>query len=249
MVAMVVETVGPTDSEKIRLTQRRRGTERTAFRDSASLRETLLSGLIAQLLAAVEHLHAHGIIHRDIKPSNVWLMDDGTVKLIDFSAAAERGARSSLAGYEDVRVGTLPYSAPEQILDPATATWEAADIYSLGVVLYELLTNEIPFPMRDDEDEEAYRARIPFEEPVPPREYRPALPVEVEAVILKALRRDPAARHTSVAELRDELEAAFRATDAAAASGPVYASEPAGRRAALLLLPLAAVLAWLFLTA
>lgn len=215
-----------------------------------------------RLLAAVEHLHAHGIIHRDIKPSNVLITDDGEVKLIDFGSAAERGARGSLAGYDDVRVGTLPYSAPEQILDPATATYEAADIYSLGVVLYEMLTGEIPFPMRDGEDEEAYRARIPFEHPMPPREYRPDLSPEIEAVILKALRRDPAARHASVAELRAELEDAYRPVEPRAAESthpsgamdidPVRAETidiDRGRRAALLFLPLLAVLAWLFLAA
>ena len=216
-----------------------------------------------QLAQAVEHLHAHGIIHRDIKPSNVFVTDDGEVKLIDFGSAAERGARSSLAGYEDVRVGTLPYAAPEQILDPSTATYETADIYSLGVVLYELLTGEIPYPMRDAEDEEAYRARIPFEHPIPPRAYRPDLSAEIEAVILKALRRDPASRHASVAELREELEAAFRAAEAPSreslASDPVAGGDTvaferspapmaAGRWAAVLLLPLLPLLAWLFLT-
>jgi serine/threonine protein kinase len=203
------------------------------------------------LLTAVAHCHAHGIIHRDIKPSNIMLTDDGGVRLIDFDVAAERGARSSLAGFEDVRVGTLPYSAPEQILDPPTATYETADIYSLGVVLYEMLTGRIPFDLEDGEDEEAYRARLPFTAPVPPSTYRPDLPREIEAVILKSMARDPAARHQSVAELRAELEAAFCASEAADSvePEPVRLVPVPRRRAALLLLPLVPLLAWLFLSA
>jgi serine/threonine-protein kinase len=197
------------------------------------------------LLQDVEQCHARGIIHRDIKPSNVIVTEDGELRLIDFDVAAYRGARSTLPGYEDVRIGTLPYSAPEQILAPATATYETADIFSLGVVLYEMLTGRIPFPMTDDEDEEAYRARLPFEDPVPPRTYRPDLPAEIEAVILRAMARAPAARPRSVAELRENLEAALRAVDA-----PPLAQPSAPRLAilpwSLLGLVLAALLAWIF---
>lgn len=210
-------------------------------------------GVTRKLNEAVFQCHVNGIIHRDIKPDNIFLCDDGSVRLLDFGVAAERGARSSLAGYEDLRVGTLPYSAPEQILDPATATYETADIYSLGVVLYEMLTGHIPYYMREGEDEEAYRARIPFEDPVPPTVYRPDLAPELEGVILKAMSRDPADRQQSVAELRDEVEAAFRAAEAGervstnqSAAAPV----PERRRAWpwFALLPLAAVLAWVIIT-
>jgi serine/threonine protein kinase len=202
-----------------------------------------------QLLWTVENCHGRGIIHRDIKPSNIIVTETGELRLIDFDVAAYRGARSTLPGYEDVRIGTLPYSAPEQILDPATATYETADIYSLGVVLYEMLTGRIPFPMTDDEDEEEYRARLPFEEPVPPTAYRPDLAPEIEAVLLRAMRRDPSERQQSVAELRTELEAAFRA-----AGVPVDPRSAASllRRATpvLLLAPLLlSLLAWLFFAA
>ncbi|HEU0051671.1 MAG TPA: serine/threonine-protein kinase [Longimicrobium sp.] len=209
------------------------------------------SRLRYSIFLAVEHCHAHGVIHRDIKPGNIFVEDDGQVRLIDFGVAAERGARSSLAGYEEERVGTLPYAAPEQILDPATATYEAADIHSLGVVLYELLTGRIPWEMREDEDEEAYRARLPFEEPVPPSAYRPELPTEIEAVVLKAIHRNSARRHQSVAELRTELEAAFRA--AASVDPATTASHAAGvaRRwpALLTLAALLPLLAWILLSA
>ena len=167
-----------------------------------------MAGVI-QLLDDVARCHARGIIHRDIKPSNIIVTETGALRLMDFDVAAYRGARSTWPGREDVRIGTLPYSAPEQILDPATATYETADIFSLGVVLYEVLTGRLPFPMTDDESEEEYRARLPFEAPVPPTAYRPGLAPELETVLLKAIRRDPADRHPSVAELRMELEAAF----------------------------------------
>ncbi|HEY0015340.1 MAG TPA: serine/threonine-protein kinase [Longimicrobium sp.] len=202
-----------------------------------------LTGMI-RLMDDVEALHARGIIHRDIKPSNIIVTADGELRLIDFDVAVQRGARSTLPGHEDVRIGTLPYSAPEQILDPATATYEAADIYSLGVVLYEMLTGRIPFPMTDDEDEEEYRARLPFADPVPPTAYRPDLAPQIEAVLLKAMRRDPAARHASVAELREELEAAF---------GAVGDPEPRANASRaptsiLLIVPLVPLALWLFLS-
>jgi serine/threonine-protein kinase len=191
---------------------------------------------LLQLADDLERLHARGIIHRDIKPSNIIVTADGELRLIDFDVAAYRGARSTWPGREDVRIGTLPYSAPEQILDPATATYETADIFSLGVVLYEMLTGRLPFPMTDDEDEEEYRARLPFADPVPPRAVRPELSPEIEAVLLKAMHRDPARRHPSAAELRADLERAFAAHD-----------PPSARRWALLataaLVPLAA---WIF---
>jgi serine/threonine-protein kinase len=187
-------------------------------------------------LGDVRHLHARGIIHRDIKPSNIIVTADGELRLIDFDVAAYRGARSTWPGREDVRIGTLPYSAPEQILDPATATYETADIFSLGVVLYEMLTGRLPFPMTDDEDEEEYRARLPFADPVPPRAIRADLSPEIEAVLLKAMHRDPARRHPSAAGLRADLQAAFAAHD-----------PPSARRwpilAAAVLVPLAA---WIF---
>ncbi|HEX2211057.1 MAG TPA: protein kinase, partial [Longimicrobium sp.] len=171
------------------------------------------------------------------------------LRLIDFDVAARRGARSTWEGREDVRIGTLPYSAPEQILDPATATYETADIYSLGVVLYEMLTGRIPFPMTDDETEEEYRARLPFEEPVPPTDYRPDLAPEIAAVLLKAMRRDPAARHQSVAELRAELEAAFGAAGVDLADGPSNPPPIIFRRWPILLVAaLVPLIAWIIAT-
>ncbi|WP_420129482.1 serine/threonine-protein kinase [Longimicrobium sp.] len=202
---------------------------------------------IRDLLTAAEDCHARGIIHRDIKPSNIIVAANGELRLIDFDVAARRGARSAWEGQEDVRIGTLPYTAPEQILDPATATYEAADIYSLGVVLYEMLTGRIPFPMTDEEDEEEYRARLPFADPVPPTVYRPDLFPEIEAVLLKAMRRDPAARHASVAELRAELEAAFSAAGAGDTPEP-RADASRAVMSILLIVPLVSIAAWLFLS-
>jgi serine/threonine protein kinase len=213
----------------------------------APLQLSQTRSLLRSLLASVERCHARGIIHRDIKPSNIIVTEGGELRLIDFDVAARRGARSPWEGHEDVRIGTLPYSAPEQILDPATATYEAADIYSLGVVLYEMLTGRIPFPMTDDEDEEAYRARLPFEQPVPPTVYRPDLSPEIEAVLLKAMRRDPAARHASVAELRAELEAAFGAAGACIDPEP-RADASRAPTSILLIVPLVSLALWLFLT-
>jgi serine/threonine protein kinase len=151
--------------------------------------------VIQHIGAAIDYAHAHGIVHRDIKPSNIMLTTDGRALLSDFGIATIIGSPSEAARST---LGAPAYLAPEQGHPAAVAIGPASDIYSLGVVLYEVVAGRVPFT-----------ANTPLaliakhrDEPVPsPRLFRPNLPVAVERVLLRALAKDPAARYERAGDL------------------------------------------------
>lgn len=144
---------------------------------------------ITQLSAALEHIHAHGILHADIKPQNMLLDAHDNLKLTDFDASHPIGA---VPGSADIQY-TWPYAAPEVIAGQRSI---ASDLYAVGVVLYELLTGRKPYHSL----EEVLRGT-----PVLPCAYNPAIPVELEQLILRAMARNETSRYQSCAELRQEL--------------------------------------------
>ena len=168
---------------------------------------------------ALEHAHAKGIVHRDLKPATVWLGDDGTARLGDFGLATlDRRSREAVEG---MLVGTVAYMPPEQALGRASDA--RSDIYSLGAMLYELLTGEPPFP---GEDAVVIIAQHLNADPVPPSRHRPELPQALDAVVLGMLAKDPAQRPASAAAARRELERAATAPaeedgEAATAENPL----------------------------
>lgn len=174
--------------------------------------------LLRQLGDALDAAHAKGIIHRDVKPQNILLTPSGDVKVTDFGIArALNGAEQTTT---ELVLGSVCYIAPEQAQgQPATA---AADLYSSGVVLYELLTGRRPFVA---ETALALALQHVAQPPIPPSALVPSLPAEVDAVVLRALHKDPAQRYASGAALAAALATALApsvASRMAEAAAPLH---------------------------
>lgn len=192
------------------------GESLAALLSERSLTPGAATELFLRLCRIVASVHARGVVHRDLKPSNVIVAETGDPLLIDFGVAAYIGTGDEGCEAPD-GIGTLAYRAPEQ--DGADApAHPAADVYALGVILYELLTGRLPYELQCGEEEPALRARILREDPVPPSTHQPALPAEMERVVLTALRRDPERRYRSIADLETEILRAITAGHAERAS-------------------------------
>ncbi len=154
------------------------------------------------VLAAVGYAHEHQIVHRDLKPSNILLDKAGKAYLSDFGVAlAPGGRRMTRAG---ASVGTAEYISPEQV-DRPQLVGGRSDLYSFGVVLYEMLTGRLPFEVVEGDHEFQLKYKHLKEDPTPPRHWNPAIPVEVEAVVLRALRKQPEERFQRAREFSDAL--------------------------------------------
>jgi serine/threonine-protein kinase len=152
---------------------------------------------------ALEYLHSQSVVHRDLKPTNIMLCRDGSLRIMDFGIAMADGARRLTFAGLSGRLGTPHYMAPEQVKgkrgDPRT------DVYSLGAILYEMVTGHMPF----DEQPDLYsvmNARL-VGDPLAPRVHNPSIPPEVEEIILHALERDPSDRYPSAAAMKIDLVA------------------------------------------
>ena len=157
---------------------------------------------IASLLCeAVQYLHDHGVIHRDLKPQNIMIGCDGTIRLLDFGLAKATAARRVTFAGCTPALGTPDYMAPEQVTGKRGDA--RTDIYSLGALLYEMLTGQPPFA--GDNPLAAMNARL-LGDPVPLRQLNPSLSPQVEEIVLHALARAPAQRYPHVAGLQAELD-------------------------------------------
>ncbi len=160
--------------------------------------------LFCQALEGIAHAHALGVIHRDIKPANIMLTANDEVKVMDFGIARVLGsARQTKTGR---LIGTLEYMSPEQMRSQETDA--RSDVYSLGILLYEMLTGRVPF--QSTSDYELMRAQVE-DEPIAPRDFKGDIPLAVELAILRALAKDPAARFQSAIEFRAALISAVPA--------------------------------------
>ena len=157
-----------------------------------------VAGIVSQVAGALGAAHEKGVIHRDIKPQNVLLTDAGLVKVVDFGIA--RAASATVATRTSLVLGTVSYMSPEQAMGEQVGP--ASDLYSLGIVVYEMLTGELPFSA---ETPVAVAMKHVNEPPPSPKETRPDVPEGVDAVVVKLLSKDPDDRYSSAAELAEDL--------------------------------------------
>jgi class 3 adenylate cyclase len=156
--------------------------------------------IAADVCRALEHAHARGIVHRDLKPAHVWLAGDGGARLGDFGlAATDQRSREAVEG---MLVGTVAYLPPEQALGRASDS--RSDLYSLGALMYEMLTGQPPFP---GDDAVAIITQHLNAAPVPPSRHAPEVPAAVDRLVLRLLAKAPGDRPASAGEVRHELEA------------------------------------------
>jgi eukaryotic-like serine/threonine-protein kinase len=191
-----------------------------------------------QILRAVRFAHRRGVVHRDIKPQNVMVDDEGRVKVTDFGIA--RAGASDMTETGSI-MGTAQYLSPEQAQGrPVDAR---SDLYSIGIVLYEMLTGRVPF---DAESAVTVALKQVSEEPVPPSQVNPDVSPALEAVVLRAMEKDPRRRFADADEFITALEAARTAPDEVPVGPPpevLDEDERRGRRWWLWLLALLALAA------
>jgi serine/threonine-protein kinase len=171
----------------------------TSLAEMRRLPVTRVVDLGIQACAGLQHAHDAGLVHRDVKPANLLVRDDGVLKIADFGIA--RAAESTRHTQAGTLLGTAAYLAPEQIAgEDATP---AADLYSLGAVLYELLAGRPPYSFSSLADLAAKQSEGVVE---PVGDLAPDVPRELEAAVMHALAHDPRFRPESAAELARELE-------------------------------------------
>lgn len=152
-----------------------------------------------QILRALQHAHDNGIVHRDVKPQNVMLLQDGTVKVMDFGIA--RFARENGRTISEKAIGSVHYISPEQARGEVAD--ERSDIYSVGILMYELLTGQLPF---DGESPVAIALKQMQAEAKRPRELNPDIPEGLEEIVMRAMKKDPDLRYQSASEMLRDID-------------------------------------------
>jgi serine/threonine protein kinase len=168
--------------------------------------------LFVKVCDAVHHAHEQGVIHRDLKPSNVLVDADGQPKVLDFGVARvldADGSFSTMHTGAGEMLGTLAYMSPEQARGDSARIDRRSDVYALGVVLYELLSARLPYPIQGTPLPRAIRI-IEEEEPTRLTSHDRALPRDLETIVLKALEKDPARRYDRAAALAEDLRRFLR---------------------------------------
>jgi len=210
--------------------------------DGEELRDVIARGglpldtavdVAAQVADGLAFAHERGIVHRDVKPSNIMVLRGGTVKIMDFGIARVR--TSDVKTQTGLRLGSPRYMAPEQLLGQSVD--RRADIFALGVVLYEMLAGAAPF---GGEDMQEVMFRVASFDPPAPSRINPAVPTVLDLVVARAIAKDPAQRYQDAGALANDLRAAKPALAGAKAPPPRPVASPAGGATVTQTLPISA---------
>ncbi len=167
------------------------------------MRQEEIARLLAKVARAVDHAHQHGVLHRDLKPSNILVDPQGEPHLTDFGLAKVLGRGDSSLTVTGAIMGTPSFMAPEQAAGGSKNTSTAADVYSLGAILYSMLTGVPPF--RGDTPVETLRLVVE-QEPKPPSTLREGIDSDLATIAMKCLEKEPQRRYPSAASLAEDLE-------------------------------------------
>jgi eukaryotic-like serine/threonine-protein kinase len=171
---------------------------KTLVREHGPLEPAVAIDIVAQILQAARFAHAHGVIHRDLKPHNVILDEEGRARVTDFGIAQAGASEMTMTGSI---MGTAQYLSPEQAQGHAVSA--TSDLYSVGVILYELLTGIVPF---DGDTAVAIAFKQVSAQPIPPSSANPAVPPALDEVVLRALAKDPSQRYADADEFIAALQ-------------------------------------------
>lgn len=201
--------VGTTENPYIVIEYVNGKTLKDIIRDSKTLPEDVSVQIAIRILSALQHAHQAGIIHRDIKPQNILVNQKGYIKVSDFGIARMVGTKTATIPDADKSVmGTVHYFSPEQAQGEMATV--SSDLYSVGVVLYEMLTGKVPF---DGETPVAIALQHVQARPRPLREINPDVSPSVEAVVMKALEKAPVNRYHTALEMAQALKIALQSPE------------------------------------